>query len=149
MLILWYIISVIFSVYVCWLLSLNLTLGYIDFANSAYSENWTLLYEALSILATKKNACFERKWFSLLTPNKKMSTFNFVSKVKEFLPKIPPISHTFLKHKQHWTFIIRQSFGVRQKLRSFLKLDSNLKIFLVVCIFNCCSASLPSVYLKV
>ena len=109
----------------------------------------TLLYEALSILATKKNACFERKWVSLLTPNKKMSTFNFVSKVKEFLPKIPPISHTFLKHKQHWTFIIRQSFGVRQKLRSFLKLDSNLKIFLVVCIFNCCSASLPSVYLKV
>ena len=51
----------------------------------AYPENKALLDEALSMLATKKNASSQGKYTSLSTLNKTfLSTFNFVPKVKEF-----------------------------------------------------------------
>ena len=126
---LWYITSHIIY-YVCWLLFLNLTLAWIAFANSAYPDNSALFYEALSILATRKNICSQGKGTSLSTLNEKsLSTFNFDPKVNEFLSKIPPISYTFVKHKQNWISNITQSLGVRQKSQCFWKLHSHLNIF--------------------
>ena len=61
------------------LLSVFLTLGYIAFANSAYPQNWGLLDEALSMLATKKNMCPQGNYTSFSTLNKTfLSTCNFV-----------------------------------------------------------------------
>ena len=126
---LWYITSHTIY-YVSWLLFLNLTLAWIAFANSAYPDNSALFYEALSILATRKNICSQGKGTSLSTLNEKsLSTFNFDPKVNEFLSKIPPISYTFVKHKQNWISNITQSLGVRQKSQCFWKLHSHLNIF--------------------
>ena len=101
---------------VCWLLFLNLTLCYTAFTNSAYPENWALLYEALSMLAIRKNRCSHINFTSLSTLNKKfLSTFNFAVKINEFLSKIPPISHTFVEHKRCWRFNITQSLCVMWK----------------------------------
>ena len=67
---------------------LNMTLDCTPFANSAYPENWALPYEALSMLAKKKNECFQGNCTSLSTLNKKFSsTFSFVPKMNEFLSK--------------------------------------------------------------
>ena len=63
------------------------------FGNSAYPENWVLFYEALSLLATKKNGCSQGNFTSLSTFNKMfLSTFNFIPKINGFLSKISPIS---------------------------------------------------------
>ena len=108
---------------------LEFDLGCIAFANSAYPENWTLLYEALSILATKKNACSRGKCTSLF--------------------KNPSHFIHFCKHKLCRIFNITQSLGLRRNFLSFLKLTSHLKILLVIRVSNCCSASLSLVYLMV
>ena len=85
-----------YSVGVCWLVFLNLTPGRTAFANSAYPENWALFYKALSMLAIKKNGCFQGNCTSLSTLNKNFrSTFNFVPKINESLPKTLPF-HTTL-----------------------------------------------------
>ena len=95
--------------YASWVLFLNEKsihshLGCTAFVNSAYPENWALLYEVLSMLATKKDGCSQGNCTSLSTLNKKLlSTFNFVPKINYLSLKIP-ISHTF----------IMQSFCVRQ-----------------------------------
>ena len=94
-----------------------------------YPDNWTLLYEALSMLATKKNACSRGKCTSLF--------------------KNPSHFIHFCKHKLCWIFNITQSSGLRWNFWSFLKLTSHLKNFLVIGVSNCCSASLSSVYLMV
>ena len=94
-----------------------------------YPDNWTLLYEALSMLATKKNACSREKCTSLF--------------------KNPSHFIHFCKHKLCWIFNITQSSGLRWNFWSFLKLTSHLKNFLVIGVSNCCSASLSSVYLMV
>ena len=71
------------------------------FGNSAYPENWVLFYEALSLLATKKNGCSQGNFTSLSTFNKMfLSTFNFIPKINGFLSKISPIFH-FTKHKRY------------------------------------------------
>ena len=83
---------------------------------TAYPENCTFLYEALSMLVTKNNECSQENCTSLSTLNKTFwSTFKFVPKINEFLSNFPPISHTFVKHKQYWTFNITQSLCVRRK----------------------------------
>ena len=75
-----------YPVHVCWLIFLNLTLGSTAFGNSAFPENWTLLYESLSMLATNKSGCSHGNYYSLSTINKKfLSTFNFVPEINEFL----------------------------------------------------------------
>ena len=91
-----------YPVRVYWLFFLNLTLACTAFVNSTYPENWALLYKALIMLATEKNECCQGNCTSLQTLNKKfLSTFNFVPKVNEFLSKLSPIKHSFVKHKRH------------------------------------------------
>ena len=117
----------------------------------------SLSWELGSSLWTSEHASYKKNWCSqgdctsLSTLNKKLlSTFNFVPKINEFLSKISPISHTFVKHKRYWPFNIRQSFYVKRDenvFRSFLKFISHLKIFFVIRVSNCCSASLLLVYL--
>ena len=121
------------------LLFLTLILGCTAFANSAYPENWALFHEAQNVLATKKNGCSQGNCTSLSALNKKfLGTFKFVSKINEFSSKIPPIPHNF-----HAVFMCE----AKMYFRSFLKPNSYLKIFCVILVSNCCSASLPSVYL--
>ena len=98
----------------------------------------------------KEERDLSRKMYFSINPQQKvLSSFNFVPKAKEFLSKILPISRTFVKQKRYWTFNITQSLGKRRKFRSFLKLNLHLKIFWVIRVSNCCSASLPSVYLTI
>ena len=81
---------------------LNLSLGFIAFADKAYPENWALLYKALSTLATKKMKSSQGKMYFFFNLNKKfLSTFDSVPKVNEFLSNILSISHTLLKHKRY------------------------------------------------
>ena len=140
-----------YPVRVCWLVFPTLTLGCTAFANSACCKNWASLYEALSILPTKKNGCSQGNCTSLSTLNKKiLSTFNFVPKLNGFLPKILPVPHNFVKHTQSEDLISR-NFTRETKIYfwSFSKLNSLLKTFFVISASNCSSASLPSVYLTV
>ena len=130
---------------VCWLLFLNLTLGCTDFANSADPENRTLLCEALSMLATKKNECSQRNCTSLSTLNKTfLSTFNFAPKINEFLSKIPPISHTFVKHDTG--HIVSRNLYVLGKnvCLKFFEAQFTFENFLRYSCFS--SGSLPLVY---
>ena len=67
-----------------------LTLGNNAFANSGYPENWALLYEALSMLATKKNRCSQGNCTLLSTLNKKfLSVFNFIPKMSFYQKSLP------------------------------------------------------------
>ena len=76
----------------------------------------------------------------------------FVPRINDFFfSKISPISHTcftYVKHKQYW--IVKLCIFVceaKMYFWSFLKLNLHLKIFFVVHVSNCCSASLPLVYI--
>ena len=67
----------------------NLIIGCTTFENSAYPENWPLLYKALSMLATKKNERSQGNCTSLSILNKKfLNTFNCVPKTNKSLSKI-------------------------------------------------------------
>ena len=93
------------------------------FANSAYPENWNLLFEALSMPDTKMNWCSQGNCTSHSTLSKTfLSAYNFVSKINKFLSKIPLTLHTFVKHKGYWILNITQSLGVRH-FWSFLELN--------------------------
>ena len=50
----------------------NLTLGCTVFAKSTYTENWALLYEALSMLTTKKKWCSQRKLYFSFNPQQEV-----------------------------------------------------------------------------
>ena len=73
----------------------------------------------------QKRTCVLKENVLLFQPSTKCSWAHSVPKVNQFLSKIPPISHTFVK--QYWTFNITQSLGMRRKFLTFLKLNSHLK----------------------
>ena len=50
----------------------NLPLGCTAFAKSTYHGNWALLYEALSMLTTKKKWCCQRKLYFSFNPQQEV-----------------------------------------------------------------------------
>ena len=103
---------------------ISMTLGCTAFGNLAYPENRPLLYEALSMLATKKNGCSHGNCTSLSTLNKKfLSTFNIVPEMNEFLSKIPPFCTSLLNinNTEHLYHVI-VIYEAKMYFRSFLTL---------------------------
>ena len=107
------------------------------YANSTCPANWALLYEALSLRLQRRTGVL--KEIVLLFPPstkilQKFFTFNFIPKINQFLSKIPPISHTFLLHERYRTFNMTVFMcEAKMYFQSFLKINSHLKIFLVIC----------------
>ena len=86
-----------YQVRVYWLLLFNLTLGSIVFADSAYPENWTLLYEA-NLLQRKSGVLKET--VLLFQPTTKSSWAHLNSSENKFFSEIFPIFHFIEQHKR-------------------------------------------------